>query len=81
MTYPGEKYKDLSIGEKCEDFSKWWKCKKNSKWSYYNGQPTQEKNIMIFKVVKNVNIFQSGFIVMGDLPRWKDEDFFSGEKF
>jgi len=36
---------------------------------------------MIFKVVKNVKIFQSGFIVIGDLPRWKDEDFFSGEKF
>jgi hypothetical protein len=36
---------------------------------------------MIFKVVKNVNIFQSGFIVMDDLPGWKDEDFFSGEKF
>jgi hypothetical protein len=29
----------------------------------------------IFQVVKNTKIFQSGFIVMSDLPRWKMKDF------
>ena len=37
------------------------------KWSHCNGRPVD---------VKNKNIFQSGLIVMGDLPRWKMQRFF-----
>ena len=33
-----------------------------SKWSYCKEQPAQ---------VKNTKIFQSGLVVMGNLPRWK----------
>jgi len=51
-------------GEKYRDFSKWSCC---------NGRPAQVKNTKIlqrfFKVVKNIEIFQSGLVLMGDLPR------------
>jgi hypothetical protein len=47
-------------GEKYDDFSKWSCC---------NGRPAQVKNTIFFKVVKNTMIFQSGLVVMDDLPR------------
>jgi hypothetical protein len=37
-----------------------------SKWSYCNGRLVK---------VENEKIFQSGLIVIGDLPRWKCRDF------
>jgi hypothetical protein len=61
----------LQSDEKYKDFSKWFCC---------NGRPAQVKNTKIlqrfFKVVKNTEIFQSGPILMGDLPRWKTWRFF-----
>jgi hypothetical protein len=60
------------------------------RWSYCNRWPTQVKNAKIFqrfffKMVKNAEIFQSGLVVMGDLPRWKvlkvAKIFQSGEKY
>jgi hypothetical protein len=46
--------------EKCEDFSKWSCC---------NGRPAQVKNTKIFQSGENAEIFQSGLVIMGDLPR------------
>jgi hypothetical protein len=47
-------------GEKYEDVSKWSCC---------NGRLAQVKMKRLFEVVKNTKIFQSGLVVMGDLPR------------
>jgi hypothetical protein len=38
------------------------------------------KNTIFFKVVKNTMIFQSGLVVMDDLPRWKIQRFFKEVK-
>ena len=34
-----------------------------------------------FWMMKNTKIFQSGFIVMDNLPKWKMKDFQSDEKY
>jgi hypothetical protein len=56
VTCPGEKI--FQGDEECKSFSK---------WSYCNGRLVQEEKHRFFKVVKNMKVFQSGLIVMGDL--------------
>jgi len=72
VTCLDEEYKDFSKWSHCNEEYKvvalQWvtcvgeKCKDFSKWSYCNGWLAQ---------VKNVKIFQSDLIVLGDLSRWK----------
>lgn len=53
--------KSFQGSEKYESFSK---------WSYCNGQPAQVKNANDFsKWLKIQMIFQSGLIIMDDMPR------------